>query len=333
MRTPPQEILDIPLVLIRLPHRAKDRVEPHVLAQLDDGFPRGVAIDEAGGLELAVVEAAAEAELAEHLRRDVDAEPAQHAGGDAGAPWREHRHVRLAEQAGHFAQGEHAVGSHVVDAEHVRAAQNRYDRVRVLLGEFRHRSFRVQDVALDRRVGRMRTAHLLREERWVVLRGAVEVRRGLEHELAYRRFRAAARGQDVHGPDHVVLVGEARTRGRGVDDEPRVDHGVDLCRLHDAPEQRVLGAHAHEFGALELARGVLGVDADDHLHVWIRLERLGEAAAPVGGETGDEYALAGSHPNHTELRFSSMSKRFSWIRVRMSWATVWTRLVSASRPD
>ena len=64
---------------------------------------------------------------------------------------------------------------------------------------------------------------------------------------------------------------------------------VSICgRLHDPPQQRVLGADADVLGALELARRVLGRDADDHLDRRVALERLGEPAAPEAREAGDE---------------------------------------------
>ena len=55
---------------------------------------------------------------------------------------------------------------------------------------------------------------VLGEVRRVVALAAVEVRRGLEHELAHRRVRRRAGGEDVHRPDHVVLVRGARRRRR-----------------------------------------------------------------------------------------------------------------------
>jgi hypothetical protein len=95
-------------------------------------------------------------------------------------------------------------------------------------------------------------------------------------------------------------------RGRGrVDHEPRVDHGVDLGRLHDAPQQRVLVADAHVLGALELDRGVVDVDADDRLHRTLALQRLGHPASPVGREAGHEDP-ARDHPNQIERRLASI---------------------------
>ena len=85
---------------------------------------------------------------------------------------------------------------------------------------------------------------------------------------------------------------------RRVDDEPRVDHGVDLGRLHDPADQRVLVRDAHELGALQLARRILGVDADDRLDVGVALERLREPPAPIGGEPGDQDAPAFWHRAH-----------------------------------
>src|SRR3712207_8452612 len=42
-----------------------------------------------------------------------------------------------------------------------------------------------------------------------------------------------AGGEDVHRPDHVVLVGKPRGRRERVDDHPRVDHRVDLRGADD----------------------------------------------------------------------------------------------------
>ncbi len=37
-----------------------------------------------------------------------------------------------------------------------------------------------------------------------------------------------------------------------------------------------------------------------------------------------------AHPNHTLFRLPSISWRFSWIRARTSWATVWTSALSCA---
>ena len=169
----------------------------------------------------------------------------------------DHRHHRQREQ--------HAVGGLHVRSESVGAAQDGDHRVRVLLRELGHGGLGLKDVALDRRARRVRSAHLLGEEGRVVLLGAVEVRRRLEDELAHARVRPAAGGEDVHRPDHVVLVGLAGRGRERVGHEARVHHRVDLRRFDDPAQQRVLRAHADELGALEFARGVLGVHADDHL--------------------------------------------------------------------
>ena len=69
--------------------------------------------------------------------------------------------------------------------------------------------------------------------------------------------------------------------------------------------------------------GIAVVDPDDRLDLGKALERLREAAAPVGGEAGDEDAPGLAHPNQTDFRVASISCRFSWIRARISWDTVW----------
>ena len=184
----------------------------------------------------------------------------------------------------------------------------------------------LDDVLLDRRARRVRPAHLLGEVRGVVALAAVVVGRGLEHDLADRGVRPAAGREHVHRPDHVVLVRGARGGERGVDDQARVDHGVDVRRPHDPLEQRVLGADAHVLGPGQLAGRVLGADADDHLDVPVQLERLGEPAAPVGRDAGDQDA---GHPSHTDRRLPTMSISSSWMRARISSATSWTSPLSS----
>ena len=135
-------------------------------------------------------------------------------------------------------------------------------------------------------------------------------------------------------------------RHERVDDQPGVDHGVDLRRSHDALKQGVLVGDLHELGALELARGGLVVDADDRLDVLEALQRLRQAAAPIGGEAGDEHAASllvpgrrqpraparssvrSSEPNRLPL--ASISWRLSWIRARISWARVCTSALSST---
>ena len=88
-------------------------------------------------------------------------------------------------------------------------------------------------------------------------------------------------------------MGLARGRARGVHDQAAVDDRVDLGRLDDPPQEGVLGSDADELGAVELARRVAVVDADDGLDLLVLLERLGEPAAPVGRQAGDEDAPGG----------------------------------------
>ncbi len=95
-----------------------------------------------------------------------------------------------------------------------------------------------------------------------------------------------------------------------------------------------------ELGAFELPGRIAGVDADDRLDFGERLERLGEAAAPVAGEAGDQHPAAlrtlsddldaVAHPSQTDLRRETISWRFSWIRARTSWATDWTSALSSA---
>ena len=66
----------------------------------------------------------------------------------------------------------------------------------------------------------------------------------------------------------------------GVDDQARVDDGVDLGRLHHAAQQRVLGADLDVLGALELDLGLLVVDADDRLDLGVRPPAPARGAPP-----------------------------------------------------
>jgi hypothetical protein len=172
----------------------------------------------------------------------------------------------------------------------------------MLTVEIGDRGFCLDDVALDRRARDVRAPHGLVEEGRVVLLGAVEVRRGLEHELAHRALRAAASRQDVHRPDDVVLVCLA-WGGRGrVHHQAGVDHRVDLGRLHHPAQQRVLGPDLHILGPLELDARLLVVDADDRLDRGIGFERLGQPSPPVGREPRYEDALGVVHRPATRTR-------------------------------
>ena len=138
----------------------------------------------------------------------------------------------------------------------------------------------LDDVALEPGTRRVRASHLLGEEGGVVLLGAVVVRGALEHDLAHRRVAPGAGGEDVHRPDHVVLVGEARGRHQRVDDQAGVDDRVDLRGPDDPLQQRVLVRDLHVLGPLELAGRRLAVHADDRVDVLEALERLREPSRP-----------------------------------------------------
>src|SRR6476659_1947706 len=71
-----QEFLDFALVAVRRSAIPLDRRDPQVLGEGLDGLARCMAQRRSRGLELAVVDAAAEAQLGEHLGRHVDAERA-----------------------------------------------------------------------------------------------------------------------------------------------------------------------------------------------------------------------------------------------------------------
>ena len=160
-----------------------------------------------------------------------------------------------AEDRGDGGQAEPAgVGGANAGSQDVREAQDGDVDVRVAVGEVAHGALGLDDVALEHRRRRVRPAHLLGEERRVVLLAAVPVGAGLEDHLADGRSRPAARREDVQGADDVVLVGGGGRGGRRVHDQARVDDRVDLGGRHDAPQQRVLGADPHVLGALEIDR-------------------------------------------------------------------------------
>jgi hypothetical protein len=174
------------------------------------------------------------------------------------------------------------------------------------LGEVADRGLGLHDVALQRRARGVRAQHVLREVRGVVLFAAVVVGAGLEDDLLDAAVGAAARRQEVHRADDVVLVRAALGGHHGVDHQPGVDDRVDLGGLHDPADQRVAVGDLDPLGALELDLRRTAIDADDRLDIGILLEALGQAAAPVGRQAGDEDALR-AHPNHTLRRLPTMS--------------------------
>jgi hypothetical protein len=240
----------------------------------------------------------------------------------AGVEPEQHRHDGEREQA--------RVRGRDIGPEDVGEPEQRQRHVGVAPGEIAHRGLGLDDVALDLGSRRVRARHVLGEEGRIVLLGAVVVGRRLEDELAHGRVRPAAGGEDVHRPDHVALVDLARRRDRRVDDQARVDDGVDLGGGDDPPQQRVVGADAHELGSVELPRRVVRVDADDRLDLGPALDRLGKPAAPVGGQARDQHPARAracelgpghlAHPNQTDSRSATISSRFCWIRARISWA-------------
>ena len=81
----------------------------------------------------------------------------------------------------------------------------------------------------------------------------------------------------------------------------RVSITVSISAAWTMPaQQRVLGADADELRALQRQRRVPGRDADDRLVGGVAFEHLGEAAAPVGREAGDEDPPA--HPVQIDFR-------------------------------
>ena len=92
--------------------------------------------------------------------------------------------------------------------------------------------------------------------------------------------------------------------------------------------------------------GRRAVDADDRLDLLEALERLREPPAPVGGQAGDQDPPGALRPRRRPRarpraaraliratptrRLASISCRFSWIRARISWATVCTSALSSA---
>ena len=176
--------------------------------------------------------------------------------------------------------------------EHVREAQDRDRGVRVALGELvqrrppprRCRARSPVRGGCGRRIVSSKKAGSS-------CSAAVEVGRGLEDHLAHRRVRPAAGGEDVHRPDHVVLVG---LRGRGRRRSPPPGACPPPCRSRPPrpraaaaragrPPSRTRCARARPCGS-SLSTPITASTSGK------RLERLGEPAAPVGREPGDEDA-------------------------------------------
>src|SRR4051794_3745578 len=67
VRAPAQELLDLALVAIGLLDAGHHRAEAKVLAEPQNGLARGEGVTESRCLQLAIVEAAAEAHLVQHL--------------------------------------------------------------------------------------------------------------------------------------------------------------------------------------------------------------------------------------------------------------------------
>ena len=185
-------------------------------------------------------------------------------------------------------------------AEPVGEAQHGHRDVRVAPRELAHGALGLDDVALDRRARRVRAvASSSVKNAGSSCSAAVVVRAGLEDDLARPACpRPPHAASTFIVPDDVVLVGQARAGDDRVDDQPRVDHGVDLGRLDDAPDQRVRVGDAHVLGALQLDLRRAPVDADDRLDRGVALERLREPAAPVGRQAGEQDP-PGAHPNQT----------------------------------
>ena len=260
-----------------------------------------------------VLEAADDVVLVDELVARVEAEDRRHAGQ------REQRGCATSRRSG----------------PRPLAKRSTRDRdVGVALGEVARRRDSASTMSRSIGVrGGWRRRIVLGEERRVVLLAAVVVRARLEDDLAHRRVRPVARGEDVHRADRRCSRGRARGgRDDRVDDQARVDDRVDLGRLDDPADQRVRVGDPDELGALELDLRRRAVDADDRLDGRVALERLGQAAAPVGRQAGDEDAARGHRSlgqNQTDVPLGRPCRaRSSWIVARTSSATVCTSALS-----
>src|SRR3954451_8168657 len=248
---PAQELLDLALVDVALLAALEERRGALMLAQLGQGLAGGVAVLVTRRLELAVVEPAAVAELAEHLGRDPHAERTQDSVGHrVRPPGRDDRQRAAVEQVEHLGEDEDAVGGRVVDAgdvarhdvvEHpdhvvlvdelvagVEAEDRRHERER------EHPSVRRFEVGPDlvRRAEDRRRA--LRTALGEVGDGAL----GLDDVLLEQRPRRV-RATHLRGEERrVVLLAAVQVRG-GLEDErphPRVRRraaGEDVHRPYD----------------------------------------------------------------------------------------------------
>src|SRR5204863_1576774 len=106
VRAPAQELLDLALVRVGLLGAAHHRSEAQLLAKLQGGLPRRVAVVEPGRLEEPVVDPASESKLVQDLVGDPEAEPAQRAGGQPRAPRGKNRKRPFAEQPRDLRQGQ-----------------------------------------------------------------------------------------------------------------------------------------------------------------------------------------------------------------------------------
>src|SRR5207244_11444725 len=116
---PAQEVLDLLLVVIGLGAFPQHLAQPQMLRKGEHGLARRVAEAETSALELAIVERPSVPQLTLHLGRQLDADPAERGGREAGTDRRQDRKRSLAEQTDYLGEGQHAVRRYVVDPAQV----------------------------------------------------------------------------------------------------------------------------------------------------------------------------------------------------------------------
>ena len=113
-------------------------------------------------------------------------------------------------------------------------------------------------------------------------------------------------------PDDVVLVGACEDGVVAESTTSRVSTTVSISAASTTRRSSACWAPTFTYSVRSSSTvRLLVVDADHGLDLGERLERLGEPAAPVGREAGDQDAPASpsAQPNQTDLRSASMSQQ------------------------
>jgi len=87
----------------------------------------------------------------------------------------------------------------------------------------------------------------------------------LDHHPLNRAVGARAGGEDIHGPDHIGLVGRPG-RPAGAGEDGAVDNGVELKLADQLGQERLAGVGMNELGPLEADAGIDDIDPEDRLH-------------------------------------------------------------------